>query len=130
MFFKPYGYTNEIYWWDIVSHHYDPSTPESGESLITGYKWCLHPSILWENECSYSSRKDGHIENINPYLFHETPQGVEWENQRSITEFFRQLKVLTPYNWKWIWMNPIDSISFHLRRRSRKRRSTRRDWTR
>lgn len=110
MFLKPYGYTNEVSWWDICADYYEEGAPTSGEDIVVGYKWCIHPDILWENDASYSSRKDGHIEHITPYAFHQAPDGVTWENECSLGEWWRQVEVLSP-EWLKPLVNPHRAIS-------------------
>ena len=108
MFLKPYGYTIQTSWWDICNEQYDQ--PTSGETFRTGYFWCITPDILWENDCSYSSRKDGSISEITPYLFHQTPEGVTFENNCSLGEWWRQVEYLSP-GWLKPIINPSQSIS-------------------
>jgi hypothetical protein len=112
MFLKPFGYTNQVQWWDICAPYFadDMSVPDSGEYIEVKYKWAIHESVLWENDCSYSSRKDGHIEHITPYQFYQAPEGVEWENECSLAEWWRQLEFVSP-QWLQPFLNPTRSIN-------------------
>lgn len=110
MFLKPYGYTNHVVWWDICISMYDESAPTDGEHWEVGYKWAINESVLFENDCSYSSRKDGHLEDIRPYQFHQAPTGVTWENERSLGEWWRQVKLISP-EWLQDLLSPMRSVS-------------------
>ena len=112
--FQPYGYVTEGEWWDICIAMYDEDAPTHGEYIRTAYKWVIHKDILWENDCSYSSRKDGDISTITPYQFNFEPIGVKWENQPTLGEFMRQLKYLTPYEHQWVF-TPFKSFLHNYR---------------